>query len=395
MLTVLLVEDHAFQRKLGTRLLEAVGGVRVLEAADGFEALALLKARPGEVDIALVDLDLPGMDGVDLIRAIAEGPLVRAIGLVSAMDPAVQHTVTVMTRAAGMRVLGAIEKPLTREKLGPVFAAYRERIQHSDDGDMAPAEAAILEAALYRGDIEPWFQPQARMHDGHVIGVEALARWRQPDGRVLGPGAFLPALEHANLTELLTRTTLEHVARHWIQWSHQGYRLRVSVNIRAADLLDSAIVDHYESIVRRVQMPTDQVVFEVTESSVMADTAKGLGILARLRLKGFGLSIDDFGTGYSSMSQLAQIPFTELKIDRSFVSGAHIQPRNRAMIAATVDLARRLKLGIVGEGVEHPEEWDVLSAVGCDAVQGWLVSKAVPGDQVPKAIDRWRATRQA
>jgi EAL domain-containing protein (putative c-di-GMP-specific phosphodiesterase class I) len=140
-------------------------------------------------------------------------------------------------------------------------------------------------------------------------------------------------------------------------------------------------------------MPPEQLVFEVTESSVMADTAKGLGILARLRLKGFGLSIDDFGTGYSSLSQLAQIPFTELKIDRSFVAGAHLQPKNRAMIAATLDLARRLRLSVVGEGVETAEEWELLASMGCDVAQGWLIAKAVPGDDIPEAIHRWRNAR--
>jgi EAL domain-containing protein (putative c-di-GMP-specific phosphodiesterase class I)/FixJ family two-component response regulator len=392
-LTVLLVEDHAFQRKLGVRLLESVGDVRVLEAGDGFEALRLLQERPGAVDIALVDLDLPGMDGIELIRAMAEGPLVRAVGLVSAMDPALQHTVTVMTKASGMRVLGAVEKPLTREKLVMVFKAFREQDREAEDAELPGAEPAALEAAMRDGDLLPWFQPQAEMVNGRVVGVEALARWRQPDGRLVGPSAFLPALERANLTELLTRTTLEHAARCWAQWNKQGHRLRISVNIRAADLHDPAIVDHYEGIIRRSHMPPEQLVFEVTESSVMADTAKGLGILARLRLKGFGLSIDDFGTGYSSLSQLAQIPFTELKIDRSFVSGAHLQPKNRAMIAATLDLARRLKLSVVGEGVESVDEWELLASMGCDIAQGWLIAKAVPGDAIPEAIHRWRNSR--
>jgi EAL domain-containing protein (putative c-di-GMP-specific phosphodiesterase class I)/ActR/RegA family two-component response regulator len=392
-LSVLLVEDHAFQRRLGVRLLEAVGSVRVLEAADGFEALRVLDQSSEPIDIALVDLDLPGMDGVELIRAIAERRCVRAVGLVSAMDASVQHTVTVMAKASGMRVLGAVEKPLTREKLAMVFKAYRATEREAEEKALPEADHAQLEAALRNGEIIPHFQPQTEMVNGRVIGVEALARWKQPDGRLVGPAAFLPAMERGDLTELLTRITLDHAARSWAQWQRQGHRLRVSVNIRAADLLDPSIVDQYEAIVRRSHMPPDQLVFEVTESSVMADTAKGLGILARLRLKGFGLSIDDFGTGYSSLSQLAQIPFTELKIDRSFVSGAHLQPKNRAMIAATLDLARRLKLDVVAEGVETAEEWELLASMGCDVAQGWLVAKAVPADDVAEAIHRWRHSR--
>ena len=111
----------------------------------------------------------------------------------------------------------------------------------------------------------------------------------------------------------------------------------------------------------------------------MTDAARGLGVLARLRLKGFGLSIDDFGTGYSSLAQLSQIPFTELKIDRDFVTGAQAQPRKRAVAEASMDLARKLGLTTVAEGVESLEDWLILAELGCDVAQGWLVARPVPG----------------
>jgi EAL domain-containing protein (putative c-di-GMP-specific phosphodiesterase class I) len=126
---------------------------------------------------------------------------------------------------------------------------------------------------------------------------------------------------------------------------------------------------------------------------VMSDTARGLGMLARLRLKGFGLSVDDFGTGYSSLAQLSQIPFTELKIDQGFVGGSPDQPRKRAVIEASLDLARKLDLHVVGEGVETMEEWQLLAQLGCDIAQGFLISPPVAGDQLADAIARWRATR--
>ena len=126
---------------------------------------------------------------------------------------------------------------------------------------------------------------------------------------------------------------------------------------------------------------------------MVTDAARGLGVHARLRLKGFGLSIDDFGTGYSSLAQLSQIPFTELKIDQGFVGGSPDQPRKRAVIEASLDLARKLELSVVAEGVETIEEWQLLAQLGCDYAQGYLIARPVPGEQLLEAIQRWRETR--
>ena len=132
------------------------------------------------------------------------------------------------------------------------------------------------------------------------------------------------------------------------------------------------------------------MILEITESSVMSDAARGLGLLARLRLKGFGLSIDDFGTGYSSLAQLSQIPFTELKIDKGFVIDAHAQPRKRAVVEASLDLARKLGLSTVAEGVETIEDWQMLAELGCDVAQGYLIARPVPGSELQAVVNRWR-----
>jgi len=123
---------------------------------------------------------------------------------------------------------------------------------------------------------------------------------------------------------------------------------------------------------------------------VMADAASGLSVLARLRLKGFGLSIDDFGTGYSSLAQLSQIPFTELKIDQGFVVGAREQPRKRAVIEASLELGRKLGLDVVAEGVETLDEWQMLAEMHCGLAQGYLISAPVTGAELAGVVSRWR-----
>jgi EAL domain-containing protein (putative c-di-GMP-specific phosphodiesterase class I) len=131
------------------------------------------------------------------------------------------------------------------------------------------------------------------------------------------------------------------------------------------------------------------IVIEVTESSVMSEAGHALNVLARLRLKGFGLSIDDFGTGYSSLAQLSQIPFTELKIDQGFVTGAPRQPRKRAVVETSLDLARKLQLTVVAEGVETVEEWQMLAELGCHQAQGFLIGRALPGPELLAGIRNW------
>lgn len=393
-LTVMLVEDHGFQRRLGLRLLAEAGVGSVLEAAEGFEAIDLLRKRQSPPDVVLVDLDMPGMDGVEFIGLIAQHKLAPAIAVVSAMDAALLHSVQVMAQAAGLRVLGSVEKPLSVEKLERVLAMVASG-QAAVEADPQAVDVTVeqIREALNDGEIVPWFQPQAEFGNGKVVSVEALARWIQPGGACLFPTNFMPLIEAHGMIDALTDRMLVESCAWWRRWNEQGMRIKVAVNVSAHNLVGPEVADRYEQIVRQHGMRPDDMVLEITEGAVMSDTARGLAMLARLRLKGFGLSVDDFGTGYSSLAQLSHIPFTELKIDRGFVHRAHEQPRKRAMIEASLDLARKLDLRVVGEGIEAPEEWQLLAQLGCDFAQGFLISPAVPGERLSEVIGNWRGAR--
>ena len=389
-LQVMVVEDHGFQRRIALRLLAELGIERVLEGADGLHALDVLRKQDAPPDVVLVDLDMPGMDGIECIGHIAQERLARTVVVVSALDPALLNTVQTMARAYGLRVLGSVEKPLTRDKLENVLAQVGEHAgDEQDDGD-AEFSVQSLAEALHAGEIVPWFQPQVEFGNGKVVGVEALARWERPDGSVVRPQLFVPVLEREGLANVLTDRMLDAGCRWKQQWDHAGVHLKLSVNVSAVALADPSAADRYQAIVESYGIQPEDVILEITESSVMSDAARGLGLLARLRLKGFGLSIDDFGTGYSSLAQLSQIPFTELKIDQGFVFGAHAQPRKRAVVEASLDLARKLGLTTVAEGVESVEDWQMLAELGCDIAQGWLIGRPVPGSELQAAIARWR-----
>src|SRR5687768_400431 len=198
-LRVLVVEDHGFQRRMALRLMAELGLEHPLEAADGAAALALLETQSQPTDVVLVDLDMPGMDGIEFIGHVAQRRLARGVALVSALDPALLNTVQTMARAYGLRVLGSVEKPLTADKLQAVLLRYEERALDNDDDEIIEVDAATLRAALSAGEILPWFQPQVEFGNGKVVGVEALARWLLPDGHVVRPMHFIPLIESEGL----------------------------------------------------------------------------------------------------------------------------------------------------------------------------------------------------
>jgi EAL domain-containing protein (putative c-di-GMP-specific phosphodiesterase class I)/AmiR/NasT family two-component response regulator len=389
-MSVMVVEDHGFQRRMALRLLAEVGVTRSLEAADGESALKLLEAATELPDVVIVDLDMPGMDGIEFIGHVAQKKLARAAVVASALDPALLNTVQTMARAYGLRVLGCVEKPMTAPKLADVLALFE--LHHDADEDEAAIEVtpeAVAEG-LARDEFLPFFQPQVTFSNGQVIGVEALARWRRSDGQIVRPAHFVPVVERERQIDRLTDRILEKACAWKARWARTGLSLKISVNVSMLNLADVAAADRFQHIVRSHGVDPREVVLELTESSVMGEAAHALNVLARLRLKGFGLSVDDFGTGYSSLSQLSQIPFTELKIDQSFVTGAANQPRKRAVVEASLELARKLNLSVVAEGVEAVEEWQMLAELGCTYAQGYLISRPVPGDQLAEVIARWR-----
>ena len=389
-LQVMVVEDHGFQRRMALRMLGEIGVGSVHDAADGLAALDMLQRLPSPPDVVLVDLDMPGMDGVEFIGHVAQGRLARGIALVSALDPALLAAVQSMARAFGLAVLGTIEKPVTIEKLRTLLTSWDERLHSVDEEDLVEVSLEEVRNALLHDELVAWFQPQVEFLNGKVIAVEALARWRRPDGHFVRAGHFVPLLEREGHSHKLTDAMLEQACRWKRKWDDEGMHLHLSVNVSPSALADPSVADHYRQVVGDHGVRPEDVMLEITEGSLVTDAARGLGVLARLRLKGFGLSIDDFGTGYSSLAQLSQIPFTELKVDQGFVSGAHEQPRKRAVIEASLDLARKLQLETVAEGVELVEDWQMLAELGCTMAQGYLISPPVPGEDLLDAVGRWR-----
>jgi diguanylate cyclase len=226
------------------------------------------------------------------------------------------------------------------------------------------------------------YQPKIHAHSGQVLGVEALVRWQHPDHGLIPPAEFIPLAEHTGLIGPLTHYVLDQALRQCHQWRQDGHELAVAVNVSARRLLDLAFPDEVAGLLAHWRVPARLLVVEITESTIMADPTHALEILGRLDRMGVQVAIDDFGTGYSSMAYLKSLPVHELKVDRSFVAQMTSNSRDAVIVRSTVDLGRNLGLRVVAEGVEDQTTWQELDAVGCDAIQGYYISRPVPPEDL-------------
>jgi EAL domain-containing protein (putative c-di-GMP-specific phosphodiesterase class I) len=390
-LRILIVDDDPTMVELLAHLIKRTGQPPARTAADGFQALAALDEAA--VDLIFCDIDMPGMDGVEFLRHLrgrAESP---PVVLLSSTPDVVRDAVEKLGQAHQLRILGSLPKPASLEAVERMIAGCRA-VQVPFEG--VPSDYFSLGTgevlSLLPSGIEVHYQPIHRTGDGAVYAVEALARLRHPTQGLIGPALFVPICEKAGAASLLLHAVLASSLAALAQLRATGHPdLHLAVNLSSADLTSPDLVGQIGDAVERAGLPTECLVLELTESQALHDTTLPTEILTRLRVRRIGLAVDDFGTGYASLKQLRSIPFTELKIDRSFVRNAHNDARQRIMLASTIELARELSLMTVAEGVETPAELELLRGLGCDLVQGFHLSRPMPYD----ALQAFLATRPA
>lgn len=392
-LRFLVVEDHEFQRWAMGNILEQLGASYVFSAGDGRAALGILRGLDNPIDIVISDLDMPEMDGMELIRHLGESGGKPSLILASSLDRTLVASVETMARVYGVTLLGAIEKPVTAKVLQALIEEHRSD-HHARQRIPAATRAFTVEEVLeglQRGQFEPFFQPKVEMRAGEVRGAEALARWRHPAEGVIGAASFIPLLERSGHIAAFTAMMVTSAAASCCVWRDLGFDAGLSLNLSPESLADVGLADQMVKLVIAQGLVPRDVIFEVTESAMAANLGRALENLSRLRMKGFGLSIDDYGTGYSSMQQLSRIAFTELKIDQAFVRNAADQEPSRAMLESSLEMAGKLRIASVAEGVESREEWELLRKLGCDFAQGYYVAKPMESG----AFVRWLTARTA
>jgi EAL domain-containing protein (putative c-di-GMP-specific phosphodiesterase class I)/ActR/RegA family two-component response regulator len=372
---LLVVDDERVQRALVVRAVAPMG-YEVDSAGDLDEAAARLTKQ--HYDVVILDLCLGETEGISLLRVLREANADPIVIFISHLDERVIASSARLASNLGLRVAGMLKKPASPRALRALLRSAPVRQASTLEPEDGPPSVDDLTGALQSGSIIPHFQPQISLSDGRIVGVEALARWRRDSGLYSPPDIFVRLAEQSGLIVPLTfhimRASLEACGR----WRARHPDCRVSVNISPLVLADPRLPDEIDRLLCEIGLGPGALVAEITESTVIANPLLAAEVLTRLRIKGIELSIDDFGTGHSSLVSLFRLPFTELKIDRSFISVCETDPDAWKIVRATTSMARELGLRVVAEGIETEAAVKLLLGIGCEIGQGWLFARAMP-----------------
>ncbi len=239
-----------------------------------------------------------------------------------------------------------------------------------------------LRSALDTGSFSLEYQPQVRVGDCSVVGVEALLRWNEFDEVPLSPAAFIPIAENMGLMPALGKWVVESACRQAATWQTRFEKMSVAINLSSVQLYQADLIDNLLAVMREQNVNPENIEFEITESAVMRNMDNAIATMRRLRQEGFHISLDDFGTGYSSLSYLKRFPVGKLKIDQSFVKGIETDPVDAAIIRSVINLGHSLNMKVLAEGVETHGQLERLGDEGCDYIQGFYYSKPLAADSV-------------
>ena len=257
---------------------------------------------------------------------------------------------------------------------------------HREDVDSAmPDQLALvveLRGAVERNELTAHYQPKLHLRSGIMTRAEVLLRWDHPTRGHLGPAAFIPLAERTGLIRGITDWVLDHAIGQCRVWQDAGAPIHIAVNVSARSLLDQSLPEKVQATLDRWGVDPRFLKLEITESSIMADPAHALAILAMLQSMGVRLSVDDFGTGYSSLTHLRQLPIDEIKIDKSFVIGMRNSDADAAIVRTVIDLAHNLGKQVCAEGVEDEATWRMLRDLGCDLAQGYWIARPMAAEDL-------------
>jgi len=398
--SILIVDDDVFVQSVIKAGLENIGYKKVRCEDNGGTALDLL-AQDQSIELVILDLHMPEIDGIRFMRGLADSRPGIDVVLASGEDGRLISTAISLGRSMGVNVLGSLEKPVQLERLQDLLDQRRP-------AEVAREELHVVKEPLSREDLQDgllgagknnrphlMFQPIVSLMSKSIVTVEVLARWWNRDRGILSPHEFIPLAEQEELLDTLTRDVYNMTIKQIAQWHKSGLRISAAVNLSINSFRDENFARFLFETAARQNIDCSRLIFEVAESQTSEVTPQCLEALLNLRLRGFRLSIDDFGTGSSSFTHVKNIPFTELKIDREFVSGASLDQGSRSILEESINLARRLDMSVVAEGVENRGEWDLVEQLGCDFVQGYYCAKPLSNTELMKLLESWQGPHRA
>lgn len=334
--------------------------------------------------LILLDLQMPGMDGIEALRYMARQEITSGILLASGMDQRVLASARQLGDSLGLRMLGTLQKPAMLEDIEILLA------RHLEPGGRISVDE--LRRAIDEHELLVHYQPKIvrAAGDWRVRSAEALVRWQHPRLGLLYPGEFLPMAEQSGLIVDVTDFVLTDAIRQVGHWRKQKLDLAAAVNISPRLVQDLEFPDRLARIFREFDVTAEQLTLDVTEAASLDDPELVMDIFTRLRVKGVGLSLDDFGTGLSSLTQLYKMPFSEVKVDCQLIAEIPASKAAATVVRAIIELAHNLSLTVCAEGVADAATFEFLDRSGCDALQGEFIAQAMPAAEMEAFVDVWR-----
>lgn len=390
-LKVLVIDDDVGITQLMAAILQRLEHHSMI-INDPFEVVDLLSQQ---FDLIFLDLDMPGMDGIEVMRVLSEKEVVSSLVLMSGFDDAVLNTAHDLAEAHSLNVLTHLSKPFSLKEVQSVLKQVSglerdESLPKSELPEVLLVEEDTLRSAMRERRIEVHYQPQMELKNHQLIGIEALCRLRDDQGELILPDRFIPLAEKLDIIHDLTRLVAEIVAEDCEKIFVDNPDMTVSINVTTQDLDYLDFPEYLSEVFKAHQIDLNRVIVEVTESMLIHELNLGLDVLARLRLKGFKVSIDDFGTGASTLEHIKHFPATELKIDKSFIQSLGQQDKSLVLVRHTMELAHQLGLDVVAEGVETEAVADWLLNMGCDIAQGYWLSRPIEKGELLAFLERNR-----
>ena len=341
-----------------------------------------------EYTLVILDMHLPDTDGIELLRFISSQIHRARILIVSGKDLRFINAAVNVALALGLDVVGHFQKPLPIRALRSVIA--KALSEGSPPRESSGSPFGDLHRAIQTNELRLLYQPKIDMKTRRLAGAEALIRWEHATRGLLGAMEFIPLAERNGLIVPLTRWVLTNAIRHIALWRSNGADFAVSINVPGACLNDIEFPNLVFELLEFYEVPGTSLCIEITESGATQDIVTATDVLTRLGIRGIALSIDDFGTGYSSLMKLHQLPFTELKIDKTFVLGINDSEESKVIPETIINLARNLKMVSTAEGVETPLLWDHLERMNCDLAQGYFIAGPMDVESFNRWMDNWK-----
>lgn len=392
-LNALIVDDsHAILNFTSAVLRQNFGVNNIFAKTSAGEALKVLQSEQN-INLLFLDLNMPEMDGIQFLAELAGLKYKGFLVIMSGVAPRIISSVEELAKSHGLNYLGTLLKPLEPNDFNEVLGKIRDNNNAKQDQAVSSGrELKIYEIirAIKNESLEVYYQPQVNLHNRKIYGVEVLVRLDHPTLGIVSPDQFLAKIEQSELMLQMTFIILRRAFRDWSKWKKQGLELKLSVNISSYSLQQAEFVDELLAVVKEFAIPLDKICLEISEKAVAQNTPQELESLARLNMKGVELALGDFGQDQTSVERIQNLPINVLKLDKRFLSERKNKQGQITLIESCIALAKRFNMITVAQGVETPEHWKLCSELGCDAAQGFYLTKPISAKDVLAWMANWK-----